>query len=215
MLLQKLLATREANKTLLQRGIDSITEDTPNDELVDIIEYIEEKIYTVKALNNKISSQCEPEDLQREIEDAEEYVFETEQHIKHVLRSMRTSVQENNTANAMQTRGKGENTDSLFSNSGNNFNSTSLHRLPKLILPEFNGEVSNWQTFGDTFESAIHNNPSLADVQKFTYLRSLIHDTAARCIEGFPLTRHHISELENFVDHIETNVRGLEALGAV
>ena len=248
MLLQKLLATREANKALLKRRIDSITEDTSNDELGDVVQYMEEKINIVKALNNKISSQCEPENLQREIEDAEEYVFETEQHIKHILRSRRASVQENNTANAMQTRGKVENTESSFSNPGNQFNSTSLHRLPKLILPEFNGEVTNWQTFWDTFESAIHNNQSLADVQKFTYLRSLLHDTAARCIEGFPLTnnnyraavdllkerfgqthtivsshmqtlldlpapRHHIGELENFVDQIETNVRGLEALG--
>jgi len=156
MLLQKLLTTREANKALLQMRIDSITADTSNEELVDVIEYIEEKIDIVKALNNKISSQCDPEDLQREIEDAEEYVFETEQHIKHILRSRRASVQENNTANAMQTRGKGEHTDSSFSNPGNQFNSTSLHRLPKLILPEFNGEVTNWQTFWDTFESAIH-----------------------------------------------------------
>ena len=95
---------------------------------------------------------------------------------------------------------------------------------------------------GDTY------NQSLADVQKFTYLRSLLHDTAARCIEGFPLTnnnykaavdllkerfgqthtivsshmqtlldlpapRHHVGELENFMDQVETNVRGLEALG--
>jgi len=70
MLFQKLLATREANKALLQRRIDSITEDTPNDGLVDIIEYNDEKIDIGKELNNKISSQCEPEDLQRELEDA-------------------------------------------------------------------------------------------------------------------------------------------------
>jgi len=49
MLLQKLLATREANKALLQRRIDRITADTSNDELVNVIENIEKK---------------EPEDLQ-------------------------------------------------------------------------------------------------------------------------------------------------------
>ena len=50
MLLQKLLTTREANKALIQRRIDSITADTSNEELVDVIEYIEEKIDIVKAL---------------------------------------------------------------------------------------------------------------------------------------------------------------------
>lgn len=42
--------------------------------------------------------------------------------------------------------------------------------------------------FWDSFELSVHNNISLSDMQKFTYLKSLLHDDAARVIQGFPLT---------------------------
>jgi len=44
---------------------------------------------------------------------------DAEEYRKHLLRSRIASVQNHNTANAMQTRGKSENTESSFSNPGN------------------------------------------------------------------------------------------------
>ena len=62
------------------------------------------------------------------------------------------------------------------------------HKLPKVSLPTFNGDLLAFQTFWDSFESSVHNNPSLSDVQKFTYLKSLLEEEAARTIDGFALT---------------------------
>lgn len=48
-------------------------------------------------------------------------------------------------------------------------------KLPKLIsLPIFNGDVTDWPTFWDSFEVAVHKNAALSEVEKLTYLRSLV-----------------------------------------
>ncbi|XP_065900135.1 uncharacterized protein [Dysidea avara] len=61
-------------------------------------------------------------------------------------------------------------------------------RLPKLELPQFNGDPLVWQTFWDCFEAAVHSNTSLTGVQKLSYLRAQLHGDAARVIAGFQLT---------------------------
>ena len=60
--------------------------------------------------------------------------------------------------------------------------------LPKLVLPSFNGNPFAWQTFWDTFRSAVHDNTSISDVQKFNYLKAQLCDGAERVIAALPLT---------------------------
>ena len=61
-------------------------------------------------------------------------------------------------------------------------------RLPKLSLAKFKGEVTKWNTFWDSFESAIHNNNDISKIDKFNYLNSLLEGTALRAIQGLTLT---------------------------
>jgi len=56
---------------------------------------------------------------------------------------------------------------------------THFHQLPKLSLPTFCGDVLSWQAFWDIFESAIHLNGSLTDVQRFNYLKTMVDGEAA------------------------------------
>jgi hypothetical protein len=64
----------------------------------------------------------------------------------------------------------------------------NTHRLPKLSLPTFNGDSLKWQTFWDSYKSAVHDNSSLGDIQKFNDLKALLSEEAARSIGGLPLT---------------------------
>ena len=123
-------------------------------------------------------------------------------------------------------------------------------KLPKLSLKRFNGDLAKWITFWDTYESTVHENPSLTSIDKFNYLSSLLESTAAEAISG--LTRssanyeeavailkrrfgnkqlivnrhmdslvklepvssqHDVKALRRFYDAVESNVRGLKALG--
>ena len=66
--------------------------------------------------------------------------------------------------------------------------SQNSSRLPKLTLPIFGGDPLKWQTFWDSFDSAVHSNNVLTNVQKLNYLRAHLEGEAARAIAGFPLT---------------------------
>ncbi len=66
--------------------------------------------------------------------------------------------------------------------------SQNASRLPKLTLPMFGGDPLKWQTFWDSFDSAVHSNIVLMNVQKLNYLRAHLEGEAARAIAGFPLT---------------------------
>ena len=62
-------------------------------------------------------------------------------------------------------------------------------KLPRIALPKFNGDVFKFQNFWDQFEAAVHDNDDLPNVQKFTYLRSVLTGIALQKIEGFEVTR--------------------------
>ena len=67
-------------------------------------------------------------------------------------------------------------------------------KLPKLSIKKFSGDLTKWVTFWDSFDSSIHNNPSLSDVDKFNYLSSLLESTAAESIAGLTLTSANYEE---------------------
>lgn len=60
--------------------------------------------------------------------------------------------------------------------------------LPKLEVRKFGENISEWQEFWDSFESAIDKNETLADVDKFCYLRGLLVGSARSAIARFGLT---------------------------
>ena len=45
-----------------------------------------------------------------------------------------------------------------------------------------------WQEFYDTFDSSVHKNSSLSDVDRFNYLRNLVEGPAYSTIAGLELT---------------------------
>lgn len=63
-------------------------------------------------------------------------------------------------------------------------------KLPKLELPDFSGEPLEWQSFWDQFRAVIDES-DLPDVNKFTYLRSLLTGEAKAAIKGLSLTSAH------------------------
>ena len=64
----------------------------------------------------------------------------------------------------------------------------NIVKLPKLDFKKFSGGLLNWQGFWDSFNSAIHSNPSLSPVEKLNYLRAQLEGDAADVISGLPLT---------------------------
>ena len=72
-------------------------------------------------------------------------------------------------------------------------------RLPKFEIKMFDGDVSKWKSFADTFDAAIDSKDFLSDVEKFTYLRGYLEGDALQCIEGFPVTEENYGEAMNLL----------------
>jgi len=61
-------------------------------------------------------------------------------------------------------------------------------RLPKIELPTFSGQYEDWYTFYDVFNSLIHSNNALNDVQRFHYLKSALKGEAAESIAALEIS---------------------------
>lgn len=77
-------------------------------------------------------------------------------------------------------------------------------RLPQLDLQNFDGDVTKWFTFWDASKAAIHSNPDISEIEKFTYLQTLLERSAKDAISGLTHTAANYEEavriLERFGD---------------
>lgn len=67
-------------------------------------------------------------------------------------------------------------------------------RLPKIELPTFSGGYEEWYAFHDTFQSLIHNVPTIPSIQKFHYLRSALRGDAATVIQSLEVSAVNYQE---------------------
>lgn len=61
-------------------------------------------------------------------------------------------------------------------------------RLPKITIPQFNGDRQQWESFKDLYRSLIHSDPTLKDVDKLYYLKTLVSGEALTAIQTIPIT---------------------------
>ena len=73
---------------------------------------------------------------------------------------------------------------SVVNSSNNNFRTN----LPKLIIKQFDGGILNCQTFWDQYYSSVHVKTNISEIDKFTYLKSLLSESAFETISGLTLT---------------------------
>ncbi|XP_065682124.1 uncharacterized protein LOC136095424 [Hydra vulgaris] len=60
--------------------------------------------------------------------------------------------------------------------------------LPKITLEKFDGTILNWRRFWEQFKTTIGDNNTLNDVEKFTYLKTLLKGSVPELISGLTLT---------------------------
>ena len=60
-------------------------------------------------------------------------------------------------------------------------------QLPKINLQKFNGDVTRFNSFWQSFEFAVHNNTDVLKISKLNYLFLLLEGAAYRAIEGLQL----------------------------
>ncbi|XP_063436092.1 uncharacterized protein LOC134717532 [Mytilus trossulus] len=183
-------------------------ETTQRDEIESLCETLKKKRDILSELDNEILEEIAEENMEAEIEDSDRYVLDIERILtkirnssssKQKTKSNETSSNQNlnpnaadfvfiNSTSTCNTPHPMQNNGMQYRSSMSATNSSIYHKLPKLNLPYFNGNLLKWQPFWDAYQSTIHDNQTLTDVQKFTYLQYQIQGIAAQCIAGLPLT---------------------------
>ncbi|XP_062708617.1 uncharacterized protein LOC134288281 [Aedes albopictus] len=66
-------------------------------------------------------------------------------------------------------------------------------KLPEIKLPSFSGVLRDWVSYRDAFQSLIHRNRELTDMDKFTYLRSSLSGDALLEVSSIELSTANYS----------------------
>ncbi|XP_054081881.1 uncharacterized protein LOC128919966 [Zeugodacus cucurbitae] len=89
-------------------------------------------------------------------------------------------------------------------------------RLPQLQLPSFGGAYTEWPNFFGMFQTVVHNDTELSNLEKFQHLPSCLKD-AAHIQELFELQKVSVDkksgELRALVNKVVSHVRALHSLG--
>ncbi len=134
---------------------------------------LKEKLEVLKSLDVEVLELTEEDALAQEIEEADAYKEEIYTGIARLEEFKRHVVTVADTPRGPPGAGR--------TPAGNRV------KLPKLSIRPFNGKLTDWTSFWDTYQSAIHNS-ELSNIDKFNYLKSLLGPGAVEAIAGLALT---------------------------
>ena len=150
----------------------------------------------MKSLDEKILSSCSTAEIEREIEESSEWeikINETLAKIKEFYKGCYSSPSQ--ISNVLDTQSEipsptrvdlnasaspfcpsqqlSSPQNSALSRGNSEMSYQQGMKLPKITLQRFDGNVMKFPPFWQAFESAVHNNPTVSDVNKLNYLLSL------------------------------------------
>ena len=208
--LPRLRATRVGNKGVVTKLIPETEgilhgpyplEEKTRNRLVRIEKVLKEKTELIHDLDEKIIAVCKVEDIKEEIENAEDLKMRVMDAIEAISIGTTPTTPFNSSSSSNLTQetntifippsSPGSSSGSQQQPQGNFGNGTENPKTARTKLHRFKGDVTQFRTFWDTFESQVHSKPGLTKINKFSYLVSLLEGTASRAIEGLPVTEEN------------------------
>ena len=84
---------------------------------------------------------------------------------------------------------------------------TIIMKLQKLEIKSFSGDPKETKSFKDSFEIAVNQRSDIAEVEKFTYLKSFLTLEASRAVKGLAVTTENYEEALQVLDGRYGNVQ--------
>ena len=153
-----------------------------------------DKLQVLKILDDDIVDATPEDELAREIEQADEAREEIHLALTKLERALRPF------APAPPTVVPRTVADPVASIAPIPAPSSLAVKLPKLTLQPFNGEMTHWTSFWDSFKASVHDNTTLSPVDKFNYLRGLLQRSALEAISGLALTDANYPEAVSILE---------------
>ncbi|GFV91516.1 DUF1758 domain-containing protein [Trichonephila clavipes] len=156
------------------------------------------KFEELSTLDKEIENLIDIESLEEEIVTREEY---RDKFIIWKIRAERYVESVSNTAIQNSVENQPQNI-TLPLNSTVSSVLSNQPRLPKLTLESFSGkDISSFPSFWARFKSAVHENSSLNDVDKFSYLKSVVTSDAELAIRGLTLTSENYAKAMKILEN--------------
>lgn len=175
----------KASATRMVGQIETIIAGDPDLARLTLLQLTLKQLETIKRLNTEIIDLIEEEaELTEEIERADSYketTFSALIELDKLLKGTPSAPPTSATATplvgtAMPT------------------SRPNAARLPKPQLRHYNGELTKWTSFWQSFEAAVDRNPDLSEVEKFNSLPSLLEGVAREAIAGLSLNEANYKE---------------------
>ena len=203
-LLRRLITSRRAHRGQLTKLLGRAEacrhdEDNYKQDLQALVNSLFAKLETLKDYDsqiNKVIPETELEDAIIEADDYQELSLHKVRPYHAIVNMIEVPmVQHNSTLNPMNM---------------SHLSQMSLGKrkvnLPKLQLPQFDGNILKWTPYYDAFCAAVHNDDNLDDIQKFQYLTSTLNGEAAHAIEGLQLTNANYEEALTVLHSIDFRI---------
>ena len=195
---KRIRAGHKASTTKVLSEVDALlAEETPEPAKLSGFKLrLEEKLETIKLLDTELLNLIEEEEvIVKEIERADLYkegIYQAMVKIDQCCAITATHA----VAKSLSAVNSSAAADIVDATSAHVIRTTTSNRvkLPQLTLHPFNGDKTTWSKFWDLYESAVHNNDELSDLDKFNYLRSLLEKSAYDSNAGLPLTAANYDE---------------------
>lgn len=165
-------------------------------ELTIKVKLLEVNFNEFMELQSEIEVMCDEEDLERYYQEREDITSNyTEGLALAQLILQKFSVSSSSASEGEISRQSVQGDGAV---QGNIVGSSSLNvinmNLPPIKLPVFNGDYGKWLEYRETFESLIHKNESLNDIQKFHYLRASLSEGALNVIQSLEFSSRNYNE---------------------
>ena len=146
---------------------------------------LKNRLPKLEEYDSRIATQItDDEELDKEVEEANNYQIYTYVSIEEIEEALRPKVDV-----VPKSEIPVPTTDETITE-----RSRAQVKLPKVNIDPFDGEATNYPAFIDSFKRIIHENSSLADIEKFYYLRGLLKGKAKNTVEGLNLSEENYKE---------------------
>lgn len=204
--LKNLIRKRGAIKAALTRVRTFINKFNPREEAITLLQFRQEELPQINKKFDDIQCEIELLDCNNDEEaEKERETFESEYF------SIRSAMQE------IINSEKNSHNSSLHNSSVNTIVTSHRAALAPISLPQFNGNILEWEPFFDCFKVLVHNEDYYSPAQKFSYLRSTLSGPALDMIKSIPMSEANYevaikrlkSRYENKSLVIQTHIRSI------
>lgn len=147
-----------------------------SDQQISLLEFRQDELPQINKKYDDVQSQIELLSEETEVEEIERETFENDYF------DIRSKIQE------IINIGRTNNSTSNSSSSNSVPWAPNRARLPPITIPEFDGNLQNWEPYYDCFRSMIHEDSSYTAIQKFYYLRAGLSGQALDLVKSVPMT---------------------------